>query len=114
MLNLGLRWETTLPPTGENDYWSDFDPTQPNPGAGGLKGILIYAGNCKGCVGSRRLADSYFRAFGPRFGLAWSIRSKTVLRLSYGLSYGNITTVTGSSHNLGFTSPTPKPTRRKA
>ena len=40
--------------------WSDFDPTQPNPAAGGLKGILIYAGNCKGCVGSRRLGDSYF------------------------------------------------------
>ena len=26
----------------------------------GLKGILIYAGDCKGCAGSRRLADSYF------------------------------------------------------
>jgi hypothetical protein len=103
MLNLGLRWETTLPPTGENDYWSDFDPTQPNPGAGGLKGILIYAGDCKGCVGSRRLADSYFKAFSPRFGLAYSIHSKTVVRMSYGLSYANITTVTGSSHNLGFT-----------
>ena len=103
MLNLGLRWETTLPPTGENDNWSDFDPTQPNPGAGGYKGILIYAGNCKGCVGSRSLADSYFKAFGPRFGMAYTWRNKTVIRISYGLSFANITTVTGSSHNLGFT-----------
>jgi len=103
MLNLGIRWETTLPPTGENDYWSDFDPTQPNPGAGNLKGILIYAGDCKGCVGSRRLGDSYFKAFSPRFGLAYTLHDKTVIRMSYGLSYANITTVTGSSHNLGFT-----------
>jgi hypothetical protein len=103
MLNLGLRWETTLPPTGENDNWSDFDPTQPNPGAGGLPGILIYAGDCKGCVGSRRLADSYFKAIGPRFGLAYTLHGKTVVRASWGLSYANITTVTGSSHNLGFT-----------
>ena len=68
VVNLGLRWETTLPPTGENDNWSDFDPNLPNPGAGGLKGALIYAGSGTGLVGTRRLADSYFKAFGPRFG----------------------------------------------
>jgi hypothetical protein len=103
MLNLGLRWETTLPPTGENDNWSDFAPDRPNPGAGGLPGALIYAGDCAGCEGSRTLAGSYFKAFGPRFGLAYTWKEKTVIRFSYGLSYGNITTVTGSTHNLGFT-----------
>jgi hypothetical protein len=103
MINLGLRWETTLPPTGENDNWSDFAPDRPNPGAGGRLGALIYAGNCNGCEGSRTLAGSYFKAFGPRFGLAYTWKEKTVFRLSYGLSYGNITTVTGSTHNLGFT-----------
>jgi hypothetical protein len=90
VVNLGLRWETTLPPTGEKDNWSDFDPNLPNPGAGGLKGALIYAGSGTGLVGSRRLADSYFKAFGPRL-------------TSYSLSYANISTVTGSTHNLGFT-----------
>lgn len=103
MLNLGVRWETTLPPTGENDNWSDFDPNMPNPGAGNLPGALIYAGDCSGCTGSRRLTDGYYKAFGPRFGLAYTMKQKTVLRMSYGLSYGNITTVTGSTHNLGFT-----------
>jgi hypothetical protein len=103
MINLGLRWETTLPPTGENDNWSDFAPDRPNPGAGNLPGALIYAGTGEGREGSRRLAGSYYKAFGPRFGLAYTWRSKTVFRLSYGLSYGNITTVTGSTHNLGFT-----------
>jgi hypothetical protein len=103
MINLGIRWETTIPPTGEKDNWSDFDPNRPNPGAGGLPGALIYAGSCQGCEGTRTLADSYYKAFGPRFGLAYTFKQRTVLRLSYGLSYGNITTVTGSTHNLGFT-----------
>lgn len=103
MLNLGIRWETALPPTGENDSWSEFDPTRSNPGAGGLKGALIYAGTGEGREGSRTLTDGYYKAFGPRFGLAYTWREKTVVRLSYGLSYGNITTVTGSTHNLGFT-----------
>ncbi|MDZ4796546.1 MAG: TonB-dependent receptor [Bryobacteraceae bacterium] len=103
VLNLGLRWETTLPPTGENDSWSDFAPDRPNPGAGNLPGALVYAGTGKGREGTRTLSDPYFRAFGPRFGLAYTLTPKTVLRMSYGLSYGNITTVTGSTHNLGFT-----------
>lgn len=102
-LNLGLRWETTLPPTGENDSWSEFSPTRPNPGADNRLGALIYAGSGQGREGTRSLADSYFKAFGPRFGLAWTVNPKTVVRLSYGISYGNITTVTGSTHTLGFT-----------
>ena len=44
VINVGIRWETTLPPTGEKDNWSDFDPNLANPGAGGRKGALIYAG----------------------------------------------------------------------
>jgi len=103
MVNIGVRWETTLPPTGEKDNWSDFSPTLPNPGAGNLPGALIYAGDCSGCIGSRRLTDGYYKAFGPRIGLAYTFKEKTVFRMSYGLSYGNITTVTGSTHNLGFT-----------
>lgn len=103
IINLGVRWETTLPPTGENDSWSDFDPTRPNPGAGGRLGALIYAGTGQGREGTRSLADSYYKAFGPRIGMAYTFREKTVFRLSWGLSYGNITTVTGSTHNLGFT-----------
>ena len=30
-VNLGLRWETTLPPVEELDRWSDFSPTTPIP-----------------------------------------------------------------------------------
>ena len=48
MLNLGLRWDTDLPPTGFEDRWSDFSPTTPNPGAGGRPGAVLFAGTGTG------------------------------------------------------------------
>src|SRR5499427_2570924 len=102
-VNLGLRWETTLPPTGLEDRWSDFSPTRPNPAANNIPGALIYAGSGPGREGSRTLADSYFHAFGPHVGFAYTLNNKTVVRGSYSLAYGAITTVTGSTHQRGFT-----------
>ena len=56
-----------------------------------------------GRVGSRTLADSYFKAFGPHFGFAYTLNDKTVIRGSYARSFGAITTVSGSTHQRGFT-----------
>lgn len=103
VLNLGIRWETNLPPTGLEDRWSDFSPTTPNPGAGGIPGAVIFAGTGPGRQGSRTLADSYFGAFGPRVGFAYSWNEKTVIRGSYARSFGPLMAVTGSTHNMGFT-----------
>ncbi|HEX4770999.1 MAG TPA: TonB-dependent receptor, partial [Bryobacteraceae bacterium] len=103
VLNLGIRWETNLPPTGLEDRWSDFSPTTPNPGAGGIPGAVIFAGTGPGRQGSRTLADSYFGAFGPRVGFAYSLNEKTVIRGSYARSFGPLMAVTGSTHNMGFT-----------
>lgn len=103
VLNLGLRWDTNLPPTGLDDRWSDFSPTTPNPGAGGIPGAVLFAGSGPGRVGSRTLADSYFRAFGPRIGFAYSHDQKLVFRGSYARSYGPLMAVSGSTHNMGFT-----------
>ena len=102
-VNLGIRWETQLPPTGLEDRWSDFSPTRPNPAAGNIPGALIFAGSGTGREGTRTLADSYFNAWGPRVGFAYSMTSKMVIRGSYALSYGAITTTTGSTHQRGFT-----------
>jgi hypothetical protein len=102
-VNFGLRWETQMPPTGLDDKWSDFSPTTPNPRAGGIPGALIYAGTGDGRQGSRTLADSWYGGFGPRVGLAYQFSEKMVLRASYGRSFGAVTTVTGSTHQRGFT-----------
>jgi hypothetical protein len=103
VVNLGIRWETNLPPTGLDDRWSDFSPTTPNPGAGGILGAVIFAGSGTGRQGSRTLADSYFKAFGPHVGFAYSWNDKTVIRGSYARSYAPLMAVSGSTHNMGFT-----------
>src|SRR5258708_8712783 len=86
-----------------NDRWSDFSPTRPNPRDNNFPGALIYAGSGPGREGSRRLADSYFGAFGPRLSFAYQLNNKTVIRAGYGRSFAAITTVTGSTHQRGFT-----------
>ena len=102
-VNLGLRWETTLPPIEEHDRWSDFSPTTPNPGADNRPGALIYAGTGEGRQGSRTLADSWFGGFGPRIGFAYSVNDKTVIRANFARSFSQVTTTTGSTHQKGFT-----------
>jgi hypothetical protein len=102
-LNYGLRWEVQLPPVGLEDRWSDFSPTRPNPRAGNILGALIYAGEGPGREGSRSLADTWWGGYGPRLGGAYQMNDKTVIRASIGRSFGAITTVTGSTHQRGFT-----------
>ena len=102
-VHLGLRWETTLPPVESKDRWSDFSLTRPNPAADNIPGALIYAGAGQGREGSRALADTYWKAFGPHVGMAYRISNQTVLRAAFSRSFGAITTVTGSTHQRGFT-----------
>ena len=47
-LNLGLRYEINLAPIYGDDILSNFNPTTPNPGAGGRLGALVFAGNGPG------------------------------------------------------------------
>src|SRR5579885_27042 len=101
-VNVGIRWETSLPPVEAKDRFTDLGPTTPNPGAGGRPGALLFAGTGQGRVGSRSLADSYWKAVGPHVGFAYSLNNKTVIRANYSRSFGAITTVTGSTHYLGF------------
>ncbi len=103
VFNYGVRWDGNLPPTGLNNKWSNFSPTTPNPGADNIPGAVIFAGNCSGCTGSRTLSGLWPWGFGPHIGLAYSKDSKTVIRASYARSYGALTSVSGSTHNSGFT-----------
>jgi hypothetical protein len=101
-LNLGIRWEATLPPVEQDDRWMDFSPTRPNPTANNILGAAIFAGTGQGREGTRTLADSWFGGWGPHVGLAYSLTPTTVIRSSFSRSFAVITTVTGSTHNQGF------------
>ena len=86
-VNYGLRYDIFFPRYEKLDNLSTFDPTVPNPGAGGRTGALVFLGNGPGRNGQRSFSDTYFKAFGPRLGLAYQVLPKTVLRLGYGIYY---------------------------
>ncbi len=101
-INIGLRYDTTLPPTNKKDEYSDFNPTRPNPGADDRPGALWFAGFGPGRENVRSLVPGWYRGFGPRLGIAYSPDGKTVIRTGFGVSYSRVTAVQGSGHFAGF------------
>ncbi len=87
-LNLGLRWDVDQPRKEADNYTSNFDPSLPNPGAGGSLGALQFASNCNGC--NVRWAKTFYDDFAPRIGFAWSpfASGKTAVRGGYSILYG--------------------------
>ena len=86
-VNYGLRYDIFFPRYEKNDNLSSFDPTIPNPAAGGRLGRLRFLVKEPGRIGRNSFADTYWKAFGPRFGIAYQITDKTVLRSGYGIYY---------------------------
>jgi len=72
-ITAGLRWEYISPLSEKNNLLSNFDAS----------GNLVQ-------VGSSTLPILYHRDmnnFGPRLGISWSPRNKTVVRAAYGIYY---------------------------
>jgi hypothetical protein len=86
-LNLGLRWELAPPARETQGKISSFDPTLPNPGAGGRLGALSVYGDGPGRNGRVQVGDTYYKAFAPKVGLAYALNPKTAFRANFGLSY---------------------------
>ncbi|MBV6433449.1 MAG: hypothetical protein IANPNBLG_03627 [Bryobacteraceae bacterium] len=101
-LNLGLRYEFTLPPVEGSDQYSDFTPDRPNPAVNNFPGALRFAGFGPGRENVRSLVPGWYGAVGPRAGLAYSIDDKTVFRAGFGRSFSKVTVVSGSGHFAGF------------
>jgi len=97
-VNLGLRHDIMLPYTEGDDNFTFLDINAPNPAAGGIPGALRFGGNVApdaiSCHCSQ-IINTYYRAFGPRIGFAFSLNDKTVVRGGYGMMYSRSGAVGG-------------------
>ncbi|MBZ5590839.1 MAG: TonB-dependent receptor [Acidobacteriia bacterium] len=82
-VNLGLRWEIVGGLHEAKDRSSTLDPFLANPGADGFPGALVFLSQ----LHRSSFQDTNWKELGPRFGFAYQINSKMVLRGGYGLMY---------------------------
>ncbi len=111
VINIGLRWDVDQPRTERFNRLSYFDIDAASPIAGkvpvfpNLKGAMRFVG-----ADNRRQTPTDLNNWGPRFGFAYSINSKTVLRGAYGILYSpsvlQASGTSGSSGTQGFTGST--------
>lgn len=79
----GLRWEIPRPRYEKHNFTSGFDPDEPNPGADGVKGALVFLED----KGRQSFQDPYYKEFAPNLGIAYTLNPKTVIRTSYSITY---------------------------
>jgi len=76
-LDFGLRWELYFPPTpAHSGGYSNYDPTNNTLVLAGIGGNPLNLGR-----------NTYYHYFAPRFGLAYRLTDKFVLRGGFGISY---------------------------
>ncbi len=86
-LNLGLRHDIWLPYKEALNRESYFDPTRPNPAAGGHPGVLGFYGDVPGGCHCSTNVSTHYTNLGPRIGVAYSLNDKTVIRAGYAIMY---------------------------
>jgi hypothetical protein len=101
-LDYGLRWDYATYGHEENGLNPNFSPTTPNPSAGGHPGAQIFEATCN-C----HFASNYPYAVGPRFGVAYQVNSKTVVRGGIGVVYTATVAVGGAVAANTDTTSTP-------
>ncbi len=98
-INLGLRWEGTTPRREDRNRFNSFDRQAVNP-VSNTPGVVTFAG--QGNV-PRAAWDFDANNVGPRVGLAWRLREKTVIRTGGGVIYGAaVNSIVGTAASLGF------------
>jgi hypothetical protein len=85
-LNLGLRYEVSMPRTDRfnRQNWLDLNAVSPLsvPQLGTLHGGEVFASSSQ-----RRIVDDDWKDIQPRFGFAWVLDRNTVLRGGYGIYF---------------------------
>jgi len=81
-LNLGIRWEVVGGLIEVAGRMSAIDFALANPGAGNKPGALAFADE----RGRRGFQDTYWKQISPKFGFAYALTNKMVLRGGYGIN----------------------------
>jgi len=107
-LNLGLRFDIETGPSERFNRVASLDPTVSNPLAQQtglpLKGAVVFAG-VNG--GSRQRYKTDANNVGPRFGFAYNVTQKTVVRGGFGIFFVPTSQRLFGTGNPGFTISTP-------
>ena len=91
--NLGLRYELVTPNWEQNNHLANFDPTN---------NTLVQASS--GSLYNRSLVNLDKKDLAPRFGFAYQVNPKTVVRGGYGIGYMHYFRFGGES-TLGYNGP---------
>jgi len=87
-LNIGLRYEVDLPRTERYDRMSYWDPSAASPIAGQVPAFPNLMGAMRFVTSdNRRQTPSDTNNWSPRFGFAYQVASKTVIRGGYAFMY---------------------------
>ena len=95
-INIGLRWDYFPPYYEAKNQLSFLNPTLTNP-AVSWPGALQFAGSGTDGCNCTSSINTWYKNFGPRVGVAYSVNSKTVLRAAYALNFSHST----GGNNIG-------------
>jgi hypothetical protein len=100
----GVRWDYGSYAREDYGRVGNLSLTVPNPSAGGRPGGLIYEATCN-CT----FAQNYPYAIAPRFGFAFTLDRKTVLRGGASIAYNSVGGNVGGSAQNSASTITPAP-----
>ena len=96
-LDYGLRYDfQTYSKESAKSPFSQFAPLIPNPSAGGRLGAVQFEGYGPGRCNCS-LANNYPYAIGPRLGVAYQVRPRTVVRAGLGVVYAAVSDAMGTT-----------------
>jgi hypothetical protein len=108
-LNVGFRYNLETFFTERFNHYARFDPDVVPVKAAQFSGLNLHGGMVFMTPGDRSPGQTYKKEFAPRFGLAYSLNSRTVIRGGYGIFWlpNNLSVTNGNGNNPAYAVSTP-------
>jgi hypothetical protein len=108
-LNLGIRYNLETFFTERYNHLARFDPNVVPTAAAQFTGLDLRGGMVFMSPDDRSQTDAFKKAFAPRFGFAYGLDSKTVIRGGYGIFWlpNNLSVTNGNGNNPAYSVSTP-------